>query len=140
MDGVLARANCLLITTLWTCFKFVLVPIGAQLTRVYSRDQFAIVFALIWGSYLVTDALAEIGGSLFGKQRLRVWGIGDVNRKSIGGTVTGFVGALAFCLMTVTACRRPGSAWRSCWPCRTRSSSCSPPAAPTISPWPRRMR
>ena len=31
MDGVLARANCLLITTLWTCFKFVLVPIGAQL-------------------------------------------------------------------------------------------------------------
>ena len=33
MDGVLARANCLLITTLWTCFKFVMVPIGAQLTR-----------------------------------------------------------------------------------------------------------
>ena len=101
MDGVLARANCLLITTLWTCFKFVLVPIGAQLTRVYSRDEFATVFALIWGSYIVTDALAEIGGSLFGKQRLRVWGIGDVNRKSIGGTVSGFAGALAFCLITV---------------------------------------
>jgi len=101
MDGVLARANCLLITTLWTCFKFVLVPIGAQLTRVYSRDEFAIVFALIWGSYMVTDALAEIGGSLFGRQRIRVWGIGDVNRKSIGGTVSGFVGALAFCLWIV---------------------------------------
>jgi hypothetical protein len=101
MDGVLARANCLLITTLWTCFKFVLVPIGAQLTRVYSRDEFATVFALIWGSYIVTDALAEIGGALFGKQRLRVWGIGDVNRKSIGGTVSGFAGALAFCLITV---------------------------------------
>ena len=101
MDGVLARANCLLITTLWTCFKFVLVPIGAQLTRVYSRDEFATVFALIWGTYIVTDALAEIGGSLFGRQRLRVWGIGDVNRKSIGGMVTGFAGALAFCLFTV---------------------------------------
>ena len=101
MDGVLARANCLLITTLWTCFKFVLVPIGAQLTRVYSRGEFATIFALIWGTYIVTDALAEIGGALFGKQRLRVWGIGDVNRKSIGGTVTGFVGALAFCLFTV---------------------------------------
>ncbi len=107
MDGVLARANCLLITTLWTCFKFVLVPIGAQLTQVYSRDQFAMVFALIWGSYLVTDALAEIGGSLFGKQRLRVWGLGDVNRKSIGGTVTGFVGALAFCLVTVRGLPAP---------------------------------
>jgi hypothetical protein len=98
---VLARANCLLIATLWTCFKFVLVPIGAQLTRVYSRSEFATVFALIWGTYIVTDALAEIGGSLFGKQRLRVWGIGDVNRKSIGGTVSGFAGALAFCLNTV---------------------------------------
>ena len=31
MDGVLARANCLLITTLWTVFKFVMVPLGAQL-------------------------------------------------------------------------------------------------------------
>ena len=107
MDGVLARANCLLITTLWTCFKFVLVPIGAQLTRVYSRGEFATVFALIWGTYIVTDALAEIGGSLFGKQRLRVWGIGDVNRKSIGGTVTGFVGALAFCLFTVSGLPAP---------------------------------
>ena len=50
------------------CFKFVLVPIGARLAGVYSRDEFATVFALIWGSYIVTDALAEIGGSLFGKQ------------------------------------------------------------------------
>ena len=93
-----------------------MVPIGAQLARVYSRDEFAVVFALIWGSYIVTDALAEIGGSLFGKQRIRVWGIGDVNRKSIGGTVSGFAGALAFCLWMVsaTACRRRGSAWRSC--------------------------
>ena len=29
---------------------------------------------------------AEIVGSLFGKQKIRVWGIGDVNRKSIAGT------------------------------------------------------
>ena len=42
-----------------------------------------------------------MAASLFGKQRLRVWGIGDVNRKSIGGTVSGFAGALAFCLITV---------------------------------------
>ena len=68
-----------------------------------SRDDFAIVFALIWGSYLVTDALAEIGGALFGKQRLRVWGIGDVNRKSVGGTVSGFAGALVFCRRIVVA-------------------------------------
>ncbi|HEY8548571.1 MAG TPA: hypothetical protein VIL35_01335 [Vicinamibacterales bacterium] len=101
MDGVLARANCLLITTLWTAFKFVLVPIGAQLAVVFPREQFAVVFGLIWGSYIVTDALAEIGGSIFGRQSIRVRGIGDVNRKSIGGTLTGFIGSLVFCIALV---------------------------------------
>jgi len=103
MDGVLARANCLLITTLWTAFKFVMVPIGTRLATVFTPAQFAAVFALIWGSYIVADALAEVGGSLFGKQQIRVLGIGDVNRKSIGGTVSGFVGALVFCLWVVKA-------------------------------------
>ena len=59
------------------------------------------IFALIWGSYIVTDASTEIGGALFGKQTLRVWGIGDVNRKSIGGTVSGFLTGLVFCLWIV---------------------------------------
>lgn len=103
MDGVLARANCLLITTLWTAFKFVMVPLGAGLNAVFPPNHFAVVFALIWGGYLVTDAMSEIGGALFGKQKLRVRGIGDVNRKSIGGTVTGLVGALIFCVWIVVA-------------------------------------
>ena len=51
MDGVLARANCLLITTLWTVFKFVMVPLGARLASLYPPSEFAVVFALIWGSY-----------------------------------------------------------------------------------------
>jgi hypothetical protein len=101
MDGVLARANCLLITTLWLAFKFVLVPIGARLALVYEPHEFAAVFAMIWGSYIAADALAEIGGALFGKQTLRVWGIGDVNRKSVGGTVSGFAGSLVLCLLVV---------------------------------------
>jgi hypothetical protein len=101
MDGVLARANCLLITTLWTAFKFVMVPLGAQLAAVYRPQEFAVVFALIWGAYIVTDASSEIGGALFGKQNLRVWGIGDVNRKSIGGTMAGLVAGLVFCLWVV---------------------------------------
>jgi hypothetical protein len=101
MDGVLARANCLLITTLWTAFKFVMVPIGGRLATVFPSNRFAVVFALIWGAYIVTDALSEIGGALFGKQKLRVRGVGDVNRKSIGGTISGFAGALVFCLWMV---------------------------------------
>jgi hypothetical protein len=109
MDGVLARANCLLITTLWTVFKFVLVPIGAQLAAVFPPERFAPVFALIWGSYIVTDALAEIGGSIFGRQTIRVWGVGDVNRKSAGGTLTGFAGALIFCVAIVVGHGLPAS-------------------------------
>ena len=110
MDGVLARANCLLITTLWTAFKFVMVPIGATLATLYPPDQFATVFALIWGSYIAADASAEVGGSLFGRQTLRVWGIGDVNRKSVGGTISAFAGSLVFCLWIVMA-QGLGAAW-----------------------------
>ena len=103
MDGILARANCLLISTLWTGFKFVMVPIGAQLAGVFDKAQFAPVFALIWGSYLVTDTASEVFGSLLGRQRIRVWGIGDVNRKSVAGIVGGFVSALVFCVWVVGA-------------------------------------
>lgn len=108
MDGVLARANCLLITTLWTAFKFVMVPIGTRLAAIYTPSQFAAVFGLIWGTYIAADALAEIGGSLFGKQQIRVRGIGDVNRKSIGGTVSGLAGALALGVWIVTTNGLPG--------------------------------
>jgi hypothetical protein len=103
MDGVLARANCLLIMTLWCLFKFVLLPIGAQLATLYSPAHFAAVFALIWGSYMMCDTLAEVGGSLYGTMKIRVRGVGDINRKSVAGTVTGFLGSLAFCTIIVWA-------------------------------------
>jgi hypothetical protein len=103
MDGYLGRANCLLITTLWTAFKFIMVPLSLQLAAVYPRQQFAVVFGLIWLSYLATDACAEIFGSLFGKQSIKVWGVGDVNRKSVVGVVAGFAGALAVNLALISA-------------------------------------
>jgi hypothetical protein len=76
---------------------------GYEVTRdVVARIAGGIIFFyVIWGSYIVADALSEAGGALFGKQTLRVRGMGDVNRKSIGGTVSGFVGALVFCLWIV---------------------------------------
>jgi hypothetical protein len=123
MDGVLARANCLLITTLWSVFKFVMVPLGARLAALYRPPEFAVMFALIWGSYMITDTAAEVGGSLFGKQTLRVWGIGDINRKSIGGTVSGFVACLAFCLWIVFGRGLP-SAWVGL-AARTAPAACS---------------
>jgi hypothetical protein len=103
MDGVLARANCLVIFTLWSVFKFIMVPLSAQLALHFPPHTYATLFAFIWISYLGGDALSEIVGSLWGRQRLRVWGIGEVNRKSVAGTVACFVGSLAICLAFVAA-------------------------------------
>lgn len=110
MDGVLGRANCLSLMTLWALFKFVMVPIGAQLYTLYTPQHFALVFVLIWGSYMITDTLSEVGGSLYGTQKIRVVGLGDVNRKSIAGTLTGFIGGLVLCVSLVGA-NSPGGAW-----------------------------
>jgi dolichol kinase len=101
MDGTLGRANCLLISTLWGTFKFVFVPLSARLALHFPPETFAPLFAFIWPSYLAADACAEIAGSLFGKQKLRVWGMGEVNRKSVEGTVAGFLASLAVCLAVV---------------------------------------
>jgi hypothetical protein len=60
MDGYVARANCLLISTLWTAFKFVMLPLSLQLAATYPRQEFAAVFGLIWGSYIAADACSEI--------------------------------------------------------------------------------
>lgn len=103
MDGYLARANNLLITTLWTAFKFITVPISLQLATLYPREEFAVVFGLIWLSYIATDGCAEIFGSLFGRQTIKVWGVGDVNRKSVVGVVAGFLGALIVNLALISA-------------------------------------
>lgn len=96
MDGTLARANCMAIVTLWALFKFVLIPIGAELATLYPREQFALLFALIWVTYIVVDTFAEVGGSLYGTMKIRVRGVGDVNRKSYAGTMTGLIAGLVF--------------------------------------------
>jgi hypothetical protein len=101
MDGILARANCLLIGTLWGMFKFVMIPVGIQLGRVFPSELYAVLFLYIWLSYLVGDTASEIVGSVVGKQKLRVWGVGEVNRKSVEGTVSCFVSSLLVCLFAV---------------------------------------
>jgi len=107
MDGLPGRANGLLIGTLWSAFKFVMVPIGIQLVGHFPPSTYAALFVFIWVSYLVCDCLSEVVGSLFGKQRLRVWGIGEVNRKSVAGTWACFLSSLAVCLWIVWSAGLP---------------------------------
>ncbi len=103
MDGTLGRANCLVITMLWSVFKFLMVPLGFQLASRFPPGTYAALFALVWLSYLGGDGLSEIVGQLVGKQKLRVWGVGEVNRKSVAGTWACFLGSLAICLGIVGA-------------------------------------
>ncbi len=110
MDGTLGRANCLVITMLWSVFKLLMVPLGFQLAAVFPPSAYGALFALVWISYLVGDGLSEIVGQLLGKQRLRVWGVGEVNRKSVAGTWACFLGSLAVCLGIVHA-NGLGPAW-----------------------------
>jgi hypothetical protein len=110
MDGVLGRANCLVITMLWSVFKFLMVPIGFQLASLFPPATFATLFAMVWLSYLTSDGASEIVGSLFGRQKLRVWGIGEVNRKSIAGTWACFLTSLGLCLGLVLS-HGLGPAW-----------------------------
>jgi hypothetical protein len=109
MDGRLARANVLLIGTMWTVFKFVMIPLGLQLAAVFPAETYAALFVFIWVTYIVGDALSEIVGSLVGRQKLRVLGIGDVNRKSVAGTWACFLGSLAVCVAVVLGCQLPAS-------------------------------
>jgi dolichol kinase len=103
MDGTLGRANCLVITMLWSVLKFFMVPLGFQLAALFPPSTYGALFALVWLSYLGGDGLSEIVGQLVGRQKLRVWGIGEVNRKSVAGTWACFLGSLAICLGLVHA-------------------------------------
>jgi len=109
MDGRLARANCLVAATMWMQFKFVMIPVGLRLAGVFPAETYAALFVFIWVSYIVADTLSEVVGSLLGKQKLRVWGLGEVNRKSVAGTWACFTGSLAVCLAVVFTRHMPPS-------------------------------
>lgn len=107
MDGRLARANCLVAATMWMQFKFVMIPIGLRLAGVFPSDTYAALFVFIWVTYIVGDTMSEVVGALLGRQKLRVWGIGEVNRKSVAGTWACFLSCLAVCLAVVLARHLP---------------------------------
>jgi dolichol kinase len=109
MDGTLARANCLLILTLWSVARFLVIPLGMRLAVLYPPGTYAAVFAFIWLSYVAGDAASEVVGSLWGKQKLRVWGIGEVNRKSVAGTWACFLASFGLCAAIAAAQGLPPS-------------------------------
>ena len=101
LDGVQGRANALCIGTLWSAFRFVMIPLGGILAVLYPPHQYAVLFAFIWITYATADFASEIFGSLWGRHNIHVWGLGDLNRKSWEGVAAGFICSLAVLLLIV---------------------------------------
>ena len=111
LDGIQGRANVLCITTMWNAFKFAMIPIGLSLAGVFRPATYGVVYAFIWLSYAVADIASEVFGSIFGRHGIRVWGLGDINRKSWEGVIAAFVCTLAVNLAIVTSNGLPTSWW-----------------------------
>lgn len=71
--------------------------------------------SLIFLPITIGDALGEIIGTIWGKQKLRVWGIGEINRKSLLGTGSVFVGSLVPLLLVVFFNALPWQWWLMCF-------------------------
>ena len=93
-DGIYGRKNALVVK-----FAFLnLLPL--YFIEYLARDNLAdSANLLLFPSFVflpltIGDALGEIIGATWGKQKLRVWGIGQINRKSVLGTTSVFLGSL----------------------------------------------
>jgi dolichol kinase len=64
--------------------------------------------------------LGEIIGTTWGKQKLKVWGIGQINRKSILGTVAVFLGGFVPLLIIVFF---NALSWQWYWLCLALSAT-----------------
>jgi len=101
-DGIYGRKNVFAAR----CGFLNLLPLGFidQVARSHVSDP-AILIPFSFFVFLpltIGDALGEIVGTIWGKQNIRVLGIGEINRKSALGTSAVFFGSLIPLLLVVT--------------------------------------
>lgn len=94
LDGKLGRANVITVrclSVLHTVFLnvFALVYIFPTMPPEYQKLAIPFIYLPI----AIGDAMGEIIGSAFGKQNIKVWGVGEINRKSWEGTAAVFFGS-----------------------------------------------
>lgn len=93
-DGIYGRANLLVVQLAFLN----LLPLrwieSIGRNHVLNHDNLLLFPAFVFLPLTIGDALGEIIGTIWGKQKLRVWGIGQINRKSVLGTMAVFLGSL----------------------------------------------
>ena len=101
-DGAQGRLN--LVSSLTGLFvQYVLVSllgITVLLPRI-GNDGVVVLIAFIYMPMVVGDAAGEIIGGTWGRQTLRVWGIGEINRKSRLGTGAVFASTLGILVLHI---------------------------------------
>lgn len=71
--------------------------------KVVDENSLLFFSGFIFLPLTIGDALGEIIGTIWGRQKIRVWGVGQINRKSVLGTVSVFLGSLLPLLLIVVS-------------------------------------
>ena len=114
-DGIYGRKNALVVKLAFLN----LLPL--YFIEYLARDNLAdSANLLLFPSFVflpltIGDALGEIIGATWGKQKLRVWGIGEINRKSVLGTISVFLGSLLPLMWVVAFKGLSLPWWLLCW-------------------------
>jgi dolichol kinase len=93
-DGVLGRKNILVVQlSFLNLFPLVwMESIGRS--HVTNPSVLLLFPAFVFLPLTFGDALGEIIGTVWGKQKIQVWGIGQINRKSVLGSMAVLLGSL----------------------------------------------
>lgn len=113
-DGIYGRKNIFIAQ-----FSFLsLLPLAlleeAAINNLADSSYMLLFPSLIFFPITIGDALGEIIGTIWGKQKLRVWGVGEINRKSLLGTAAVFLGSLFPLLLIVFFNALPWQWWLMC--------------------------
>jgi dolichol kinase len=85
-------------------------------TNIFANSHNLLFFpAFVFLPLTIGDALGEIIGTIWGKQKLRVWGIGQINRKSLLGTMAVFLGSLLPLMFIVVSASLSLKWWVLCF-------------------------
>lgn len=100
-DGIDGRKNFFIAQLAFlNLYVLVFVEYVAR-NNINNKDNLIFFSYFIFLPLIIGDALGEIIGTIWGRQRIRVWGIGEINRKSVLGTASVFLGSLIPLLLIV---------------------------------------
>jgi dolichol kinase len=100
-DGKSARLNILTVRMIGIPSFVIIGSLLSVYKDTLTQDEKKISLLLMYLPLIIGDAMGEIIGSIFGKHTFKVYGIGEINRKSYEGTfavfISSFISILSVC-------------------------------------------